>query len=402
MKKYTRPLKHLSLALALGTLFIGGGSHALAAEPSQTTNPITAENVYESLTPAQRDKIAKNIVQEQPMPGSAAALQHRKDIGADNFYKSDQVKTQRVTFPNIYGMNVVGTLITPKNISSTQQLPAVVVGHPMGAVKEESSTLYATKLAEQGFATLAIDLNYWGESDGTKGREANSVAPDVYAEDFSAAVDYLGTRPFIDREKIGALGICGSGSFVISAAKIDPRIKAVATVSMYDMGAAARDGLNHGVDLDARKAMIAQAANARYDAFLGGKMQYTSGTDDKITPDMNNIQKEFYDFYRTERGQYIPKGKTLEETTHPTLISMTKFINFYPFNDMNLLDDRPKLFIAGEDAHSVEFSEEAYNLSGGEKELVLIPNTGHVDLYDGTNRIPWDKLFTFFHSNLDK
>ena len=358
------------------------------------------ERVYVQ-TPEEHAKVAANVSRKEPLPGSPEALAHRNAIGADNFYKSEKVTTQKVTFKNIYDMNVAGTLILPKNMKQGNKLAAVVVGHPMGAVKEESSTLYATKLAEQGFAVLAIDLSYWGESDGAQGKAANSVAPDVYAEDFSAAVDYLGTRDYIDRDKIGVLGICGSGSFAISAAKIDPRMKAVATVSMYNMGQAARDGLNHSVDLKARKAFIAEAANARYDAFLGKRdTLYTSGTDDTVTPDMSDIQKEFYDYYRTERGEYIPEGKTLQQTTHPTLVSMTKFINFYPFNDMNLLDDRPKMFIAGTEAHSLEFSQEAYALSGGQKELVLVPNAGHVDLYDGAKIIPWNKLIHFFKTSL--
>ena len=397
--KNLKKLKALVLMGAAGMMVLGAGGVASAAKAEKGI-PYGEDRVYVQ-TPAEHAKIAANISRPEPTPESSEALAHRDAIGADNFYESDQVTKQKVTFKNLYDMNVTGTLVLPKSVKAGDQLAAVVVGHPMGAVKEESSTLYATKLAEQGFAALAIDLSYWGESEGAKGRAANSVAPDMYAEDFSAAVDYLGTRDYIDREKIGVLGICGSGSFAISAAKIDPRMKAVATVSMYNMGQATRDGLNHNVDLAARKAFIAEAANARYDAFLGrGKTQYTSGTNDEVTPDMGDIQREFYDYYRTERGEVIPAGKTLAETTHPTLISMTKFINFYPFRDMNLLDDRPKLFIAGSEAHSLEFSEEAYALSGGEKELVLVPGAGHVDLYDGTKVIPWQKLFDFFRKSL--
>lgn len=400
-------LKKLKAMVLMGTMGImlasaGGVASAATADTAKDAQGISygEERVYVQ-TPEEHAKIQANVTRKEPMPNSPEALAHRKAIGADNFYTSDKVTKQKVTFKNIYDMNIAGTLVLPKDIKKGEKLAAVVVGHPMGAVKEQSSTLYATKLAEQGIAALAIDLSYWGESEGAQGKAASSVAPDMYAEDFSAAVDYLGTRDYIDRDKIGVLGICGSGSFAISAAKIDPRMKAVATVSMYNMGQAARNGLNHSVDLQTRKAMIADAANARYDAFLGkGKTKLTSGTDDKITPNMNDIQKEFYDFYRTDRATVIPKGKTLEQTTHPTLISMTKFMNFYPFNDMNLLDDRPKMFIAGTEAHSLEFSQEAYALSGGQKELVLVPNAGHVDLYDGAGIIPWDKLINFFKTNL--
>ena len=146
--------------------------------------------------------------------------------GADNFYTSDRVTVQKVTFKNQYQMNVVGNLFLPKNLDRAAKNPAIVVGHPMGAVKEQSANLYATKMADRGFVTLSLDLSFWGESDG---QPRNAVSPDIYAEDFSAAVDFLGTQSFVDRNRIGAIGICGSGSFVISAAKIDPRMKAIAT-----------------------------------------------------------------------------------------------------------------------------------------------------------------------------
>lgn len=153
---------------------------------------------------------------------SFAATAADMSKGADNFYKSDNVTQQKVTFKNQYQMNVVGNLFIPKTLNQNAKNPAIVVGHPMGAVKEQSSNLYAQKLAEQGFVTLAIDLSFWGESEGKPG---HLVSPEIYADDFSAAVDYLSTQPYVDPEKIGVLGICGSGSFAISAAKIDPRMK---------------------------------------------------------------------------------------------------------------------------------------------------------------------------------
>lgn len=316
--------------------------------------------------------------------------------GADNFYKSDKVIVQKVTIKNQYHMDVVGNLIIPKGLENNRN-PAIVVGHPMGAVKEQSSTLYATKLAEQGFVTLAIDLSFWGESAG---EPRNAVAPDIYAEDFSAAVDYLGTRPFVDRERIGVLGICGSGSFVISAAKIDPRMKAIATVSMYDMGAANRNGLRHSQTLEQRKQAIAAAAQQRYVEFTGGETKYTSGTVHKLTPESNPIEREFYDFYRTPRSEFTPAGSSPLLTTHPTLSSNVKFMNFYPFNDIETISPRPMLFITGDQAHSKEFSEEAYRLAGQPKELYIVPGAGHVDLYDRTDLIPFEKLTSFFKQNL--
>ena len=190
-----------------------------------------------------------------PMIGAfpSAATAQDMSSGADNFYKSDKVDVRNVTFQNQFKMKVAGHLFTPKGLSPNAKAPALVVGHPMGAVKEQSADLYATKMAEQGFVTLSIDLSFWGESEGKPG---HLVAPDIYSDDFSAAVDFLSTQTFVDSERIGAIGVCGSGSFVISAAKIDPRLKAIATVSMYDMGAAFRNGLKQGVALEQRKEFI--------------------------------------------------------------------------------------------------------------------------------------------------
>ena len=328
---------------------------------------------------------------------SLSAIGADMSNGADNFYTSDRVTVHKVSFKNQYQMKVAGNLFIPKNLDGKTGSPAIVVGHPMGAVKEQSANLYATKLAEKGFVTLSLDLSFWGESEGLP---RNAVSPDLYAEDFSAAVDFLGTRPYIDKERIGVLGICGSGSFVISAAKIDPRMKAIATVSMYDMGAANRNGLKHSQTLEQRQAIIAQAAQQRYVEFTGGETLYTSGTVHQLDENTHPIQREFYDFYRTPRGEYTPASSTQALTTHPTLTSNIKFMNFYPFNDIETISPRPMLFIAGADAHSREFREEAYKLAGQPKELVIIPDAGHVDLYDRVDLIPFNKLASFFQDHL--
>jgi hypothetical protein len=311
--------------------------------------------------------------------------------GANNFYASDRVRVEKVTFPNQYRMNVAGNLFVPKDMNRSVKNPAIVVGHPMGAVKEQSANLYATKMAEEGFVTLSLDLSFWGESGG---EPRNAVAPEIYAEDFSAAVDFLRAQPFVDRERIGAIGICGSGSFVISAAKIDPRIKAVATVSMYDMGGASRNGLGHSVTLEQRKEILEEAARQRDVEFAGGATRYTSGTPETLDDRSTAIDREFYDFYRTARGH------SPNTTTHPTLASNVKFMNFYPFTDIETISPRPMLFITGATAHSREFSEEAYRLAGDPKELVVVAGAGHVDLYDRVNLIPFAKLARFFRDNL--
>lgn len=318
---------------------------------------------------------------------------------ADNFYTSPSVITEKVTFQNQYKMKVAGNLFLPKDLKPNEKRPAIIVGHPMGAVKEQSANLYATRMAERGFVTLSIDLSFWGESEG---EPRNAVLHEMYAEDFSAATDFLGTRPFVNRNGIGAIGICGSGSYAISAAKIDPRLKAVATISMYDMGTASRSGLGKSVTLQQRKQILAEAAEQRYVEFEGGETRYTGGTVHQLTETSSPIEREFFEFYRTPRGEVTPKGATPRTTTHPTLASNVKLMNFYPFADIETISPRPLLFIAGEHAHSREFSEDAYRLAADPKELYIVPNAGHVDLYDRTALIPFDKLESFFKKYLFK
>ena len=328
---------------------------------------------------------------------SPLALGAGMSNGADNFYKSDKVTVQKVTFKNKMNMSIVGNLFVPKNLDRNAKSAAIIVGHPMGAVKEQSANLYATKLAEQGFVTLSFDLPFWGESDG---QPRNTVVPDLYADAFSAAVDFLGTQPLVDRNRIGVLGIWGSGSFSIAAAGIDPRLKAVATVSMYDMGAAVRNGLKKSVTEDQRKRMRDEAAKQRWVEAEGGPFKYTSGTCHELTTDTHPIQREFYDFYRTPRGEFTPKGSSPQLTTHPTLSSAVAFMNFYPFERIATISPRPMLFITGDQAHSREFSEDAYQRAAEPKELLIVPNAGHVDLYDRVRLIPFDKLTAFFATNL--
>lgn len=333
--------------------------------------------------------------------GSALAAESQKaqgiPAGADNFYKSDSVNVQKVSFKNQYNMQVTGNLVTPKNLNRQAKTPAIIVGHPMGAVKEQSSMLYAQKLAEQGFVTLAIDLSFWGESEG---QPRNLVAPELYTEAFSAAVDYLGTTDFIDPDHIGVLGICGSGGFSINAAKIDPRLKAVATVSMYDMGAVTRNGLKHSVTLEQRKALLAKAAEQRYTEYTTGKGIFLSYLPAQPTAETDPVTREFWDFYRTPRGIAIPEGMTLEQTQNRMLTSEVRFMNFYPFNDIETISPRPLLFITGDQAHSKEFSEDAFKRAAEPKELYYVKGAGHVDLYDRADLIPWKKLTDFYQKNL--
>lgn len=369
----------------------------MLASAGLITAPLLADVAAHAQTEATAGTPAAGVVSRK---SSQAPVQQSAVVeGADNFYKSGKVTTQKVTFKNQYDMKVAGNLFIPKALNQNAKNPAIIVGHPMGAVKEQSANLYAQKLADQGFVTLSLDLSFWGESEG---RPRNVVSPDIYAEDFSAAVDFLGTRQFVDRNRIGVLGICGSGSFVISATKIDPRMKAIATVSMYDMGAASRNGLRHSTTLEQRKKAIAEAAEQRYAEFTGGETKYTGGTVHELNENSTAIEREFYDFYRTPRGEHIPKGSSPKLTTHPTLTSNVKFMNFYPFDDIETISPRPMLFITGDNAHSREFSEDAYKRAAEPKELYIVPNAGHVDLYDRVNLIPWDKLQSFFNQHLNR
>jgi fermentation-respiration switch protein FrsA (DUF1100 family) len=314
--------------------------------------------------------------------------------GFTTFKVSDKLEMYSVSFKNQYNMKVTGHLFMPKDFDKNQQHPAIIVGHPMGAVKEQSADVYASTLAEDGFITLAVDLAFWGESEGDP---KNSVLPDMYSESFNAAVDFLGTKTFVDRNNIGILGICGSGGFVISAAKLDPRMKAIATVSMYDMGAVTRNGYGKTRTVEQRKELIAKAAEQRYEEYTTGKQIFMNYLPAELPKDADAVTKMYHSFYRTERGIFIPKGRTLETTQNRTLAGEMKFNNFYPFNDIETISPRPLLFIAGDKAHSLEFSQDAYKRAAEPKELFLVKDADHVDLYDNvTGKAPFEKLKSFF------
>ena len=313
------------------------------------------------------------------------------DAWDNTFPKSELVDVEQVDFDNRLGINLAGDLYVPKNIDRSVQHPAIIVGHPYGGVKEQSSGLYAQQMAERGFVTLAYDASYGGESGGSP---RNIASPEAFAEDFSAAVDYLGLNPLVDRDRIGVIGVCGSGSFSLSAAAVDPRIRALATVSMYDMGRAMRQGLNNSVSEEQRRRTLEQASQQRWSERNGGERRMVPGTPYELTATSTAVDREFYDYYRTPRGQH-PRS-----TTEFTITSSAAMNAYYPFAQIKAISPRPLLFIAGENAHSRYFSEDAYNLAAEPKELVIVPNAGHVDLYDRVEMIPFDELTQFFDQNL--
>jgi uncharacterized protein len=258
-------------------------------------------------------------------------------------------------------------------------------------VKEQSAGLYAQTMAERGFVTLAHDPSYNGESGGQPHFTASSEA---LVEDFSAAVDFLGTRPFVDRGRIGVIGVCGSGSFGLAAAETDPRIQAVATVSMYDIGQAHRQGLAEKPDVAAIKKSLEAISALRWAEADGAERTMNVGTPEALTEASSEIDKEFYDYYRTPRGQH-PRSSTAFWRT-----SAAQMMLFWSFANLEWISPRPVLFITGEHAHSRIFSEHAYKLASEPKEILVVPGAGHVDLYDRVQMIPFDKLAAFFGEHL--
>ena len=338
--------------------------------------------------------IPQTYAGQRELQKPATTMTEITDRHFKTFAVDDNVRLYRVSFSNQYGMEVVGNLFMPRQLKG--KASAIVIGHPMGAVKEQASSVYGAQLAARGFVTLAVDQQFWGESGGIP---RHGIAPDMYAETFSAAVDFLGTRDFVDREKIGILGICGSGSFVISAAKIDPRMKAVATVSMYNIGEMRRSGLRGSISLEQRKKTIAEAAEQRYADFLGGEQVFVGGSPFKVDENSPATRKASHAFYHG-RGEFIPEGEPFEINTRSDKATNIKFMNFYPFNDIETISPRPMLFIMGEKAHSRPFSEDAYARAAEPKELFIVKNAGHFDLYDKIDLIPLDKLEEFFRNNL--
>lgn len=310
------------------------------------------------------------------------------------FELSDKVTRQKVTFKNRYGITLSGDLYTPKNPGS-EPLAALAISGPFGAVKEQSSGLYANQMAERGFVALAFDPSYTGESGG----EPRAVAsPDINTEDFSSAVDYLGIQKNIDRKKIGIIGICGFGGFALNATAIDKRVKAVAVTSMYDMTRVMSKGYNDAVTLEQRTKTLEQLGEQRWkDAEAGTFHPAAILNPEKLKGDEPKFVKEYHDYYRTPRGFH---ERSLNSTGAWNATNALSFMNMPILTYIKEISPRPLLIIAGEKAHSRYFSEDAYKAAAEPKELMIIPNAAHVDLYDKIDVIPFSKLETFFKDNL--
>jgi uncharacterized protein len=325
------------------------------------------------------------------------------------FPKSDKVDHQKVTFKNRYGITLAADLYLPKN-RAAGRLPALAVSGPFGAVKEQVSGLYAQTMAERGFVALAIDPSFTGESGG---EPRNVASPDINAEDVSAAVDYLGLLDAVDRDRIGALGICGYSGMSLTAATSDSRIRAVATVSMYDMSRSMSRGYKDGYTKEQRHKVIdylsqqrwADAANGSYAVGLhevpfdnNGKLVKGNRVLPEALPDgADPVTTAFFNYYRTKRGFHARSVNSAAAWTATTPMS---FFSFPMYTNIEMISPRPILLVAGEKAHSRYYSEDVYKMAADPKELLIIPGADHVDLYDQMDKIPFDKLTAFFQTNL--
>ena len=305
------------------------------------------------------------------------------------FAKSDKVEVKKVNFKNRYGITLVGDLYTPKDKPS-DKMAAIAVSGPFGAVKEQASGLYAPTMAERGFVTLAFDPSYTGESGG---EPRNVASPDINTEDFSAAVDFLSNQKDVDPEKIGIIGICGFGGFGLNAAAMDTRIKATLTSTMYDMTRVSARGYFDSMDENARYELKETLNKQRTQDFKNGKYAPAAGLPDKLTGEEPQSVQDYWNYYKTKRGFH---ERSINSNGHWTQTSTLALINM-PILAYSDEIRSAVLVMHGEKAHSRYFSEDAFKkLKGDNKELLIVDGASHVDLYDNLEKIPFDKIESFF------
>jgi uncharacterized protein len=310
------------------------------------------------------------------------------------FVLNDNVTRQKVTFKNRYGITLSGDLYLPKN-SANQTLAALAISGPFGAVKEQSSGLYAQTMASRGFAALAFDPSYTGESGG---EPRNISSADINTEDFSAAIDYLGLQSVVDRNRVGIIGICGFAGFGLNAAAVDKRVKAIATTSMYDMSRVTAKGYFDKLTSEQRTAMLENMSEQRWkDAAAGTPASGPRNLPEKLQGNEPQFVVDYFNYYRTPRGFH---PRSLNSNGAWTATSALSLINMPLLTYIKEISPRPILLIAGENAHSRYFSEDAYTAAAEPKELMIIRNAVHTDLYDKVDIIPFDKLEKFFKQYL--
>lgn len=309
------------------------------------------------------------------------------------FAQSDKVDIQKVNFKNRYGISLVGDLYTPRNKSS-EKLPAVAVAGPFGAVKEQVAGLYAQTMAERGFIALAFDPSFIGESGG---EPRNVASPDINTEDFSAAVDFLSNQSAVDAEKIGIIGICGFGGFALNAAAMDTRIKATVAATMYDMSRVNANGYFDAMGEKERYELRQKLNAQRTKDFKNGNYEIVQGLPDKLTGEEAQFVQDYWGYYKTKRGYH---KRSLNSNSGWSATSSLSFINMPLLTYIGEIKNAV-LLVHGEKAHSRYFSEDAYKkLKGDNKELLIVENANHVDLYDNREKIPFDKIESFLKTNL--
>lgn len=306
------------------------------------------------------------------------------------FPKSDKVDHKKVTFVNRYGITLAADMYCPKNASG--KLPAIAVSGPFGAVKEQSSGLYAQELAQKGFVTIAFDPSFTGESGGEPRRVAS---PDINTEDFSAAVDFLSIQDNVDSERIGILGVCGWGGIAIQAAINDPRIKATVASTMYDMTRVTANGyFDADNSAENRNAMRKAMARQRTEDYRTGNYKRAGGVVDPLPDDAPQFVKDYHAYYKTPRGYHERSGNS---TDGWNVTSALPFTNFKFFEYAGELETAV-MIVHGEKAHSLYFGEDTFKkLHGDNKELLIIADATHVDLYDNLEKIPFDQIVAFFN-----
>lgn len=310
------------------------------------------------------------------------------------FHKSDKVNVEKVHFKNRFGITLTGDLYTPKNIKKGEKYSAIAISGPFGAVKEQASGLYAQTLAERGFITLAFDPSYTGESSG---QPRNIASPDINTEDFSAAVDFLSNQQNVNPDKIGILGICGFGGFALNAASIDTRIKATVTSTMYDMTRVSAKGYNDVMDENARYDLKQTLNKQRTEDFKNGTYAKASGLPEKLTGEEPQFIKDYFNYYKTKQGFH---ARSINSNGNWNMTSLLSLINL-PILAYSDEIKSAVLIIHGENAHSRYFSEDAFkNLKGDNKELLIIKNANHTDLYYNNDLIPFEKIENFYKKYL--
>lgn len=308
------------------------------------------------------------------------------------FKLSENVTRTHVIYKNRFGIKMAADIYKSKSFDEAVNHPALVIGPPYGGSKEQSPGIYANQLAQRGFVVLAIDPAFNGDSEG---ETRHLSSPEMFAEGFSAGVDYLGTVKGVDREKIGAIGICGSGGFALSAAAMDSRIKAVATASMYDIGVMFE---SMSPTPESRKDMIDKLSRKRWDDFENGVAEYIPSFPyeplEVLPEGLDPIMAEFFSYYGLKRGHH-PNALGNFTTT-----SQLSFLNYSLLSHIDTIAPRPILMIIGDNAHSKTFSENAYIAASEPKELYIVADCIHIDLYDKLDKIPFNKIELFFKNAL--